>query len=128
MPCKRGSRDEIYNAREPLAEDVYEIYIWDALEILFYKYPGGVKRQWNPRKVTQDWLKKRPDKDKDLQGLMEAILTQVNIPQELALYDFYNPSPRIREITIQAVQEIRKEYPTFTPKVPPVVKELLNTE
>ena len=84
-------------------------------------------RKWTPRKTVQNWLSKRPRKIADQMDLISAILKMVNIPQELALYDFYIPSERVREITMTAVQEVRKEYPSYMPEVPPLVKEFLNS-
>ena len=85
-------------------------------------------RKWTPRKTVQNWLSKRPRKIADQQDLIGAILKQTNIPQELALFDFYILTEKVREITAQAVQEVRKEYPSYTPEVPSVVKEMLNPE
>ena len=114
------------DSKEPVNEDVHQIYLWDALEILFFQYTPS--RKWTPRKTVQNWLSKRPRKIADQQDLISAVLKTVNIPQELSLYDFYIPTERIREITLVAVQKVRKEYPSYCPEVPPVVKEFLNPE
>ena len=109
---------------EPINEDVHQIYLWDALEILFFYYTPS--RKWTPRKTVQTWLSQRPRKIADQQDLISAVLKSVNIPQELTLYDFYIPSEKIREITAAAVQQVRQEYPSYCPEVPPVVREWLN--
>ena len=112
------------DSKESVNEDVHQIYLWDALEILFLQYTK--ERKWTPRKTVQNWLFQRPRKIADHQDLISAILKQVNIPQELALYDFYIPTERIREITVTAVEQVRREYPSYCPEVPPVVREWLN--
>lgn len=112
------------DAKEPINDDVHQIYLWNALEILFYMYTSS--RKWTPRKTVQNWLSKRPRKIADQQDLISAVLKAVNIPQELALYDFYIPTERVREITAAAVEQVRQEYPSYVPEVPPVVREWLN--
>lgn len=114
------------DSKEPINEDVHQIYVWDALEILFFYYTPS--RKWTPRKAIQTWLSQRPRKIADQQDLISAILKSVNIPQELALFDFYIPTEKVREITITAVQQVRREYPSYVPEVPPIVKEWLNGE